>query len=456
MFISSAEDADLLWQKVLQLNDNLSIRKRYQSRFMDNHRVTIIAIAIFSLLFAGITLPIYRNYLLRVNLNEAIQILDNYSAEVLNANPNLNSWPHSNIIPSLASKKIYAIPKQIHLIWIGGKLPKKYLENLNNLTQLCKNMHPVFAVNIWTDQGSRNSNNTQFQQISGLNIKNLETELLANVRGNNSIYTETEKNSFFKWILFEYLPPANYAAISDLLRIEILRQYGGMYLDVDVAINSAIKDNPLAFAHNLEKLFSTVQVQGGLSCRKNAYITNNNIIIASNDAIVTQQLKALVQYMIITMTDQFLMKMQNCFKDVESYFIAKKSPVAIHYTELKNASGTHQDLVAKLTTNNMPAIRGLTMAGGPYKLATLAEQYLPRDPNAKLFRIWHSKHHISGAPGLAEMEKLFNCYVNDNNWLDKRSRTTQETKLILAKVKEQIKFYLENIHPKNFEDLAFF
>ncbi len=52
------------------------------------------------------------------------------------------------------------IPKKIHFIWMGGKIPSEYLENIRNMAIVCSSMDPPYEVNIWIDSGSR-SNNAQ-------------------------------------------------------------------------------------------------------------------------------------------------------------------------------------------------------------------------------------------------------------------------------------------------------
>lgn len=82
------------------------------------------------------------------------------------------------------------IPKKIHQIWLGGKVPDNYIRIMN--TWLEKN--PDYEYKLWTDD-----------DIESLNLENIE------------LYN-TNKNLGVK---------------SDILRYEILYRYGGIYIDTD-------------------------------------------------------------------------------------------------------------------------------------------------------------------------------------------------------------------------------
>lgn len=352
-------------------------------------RIEILAGILVIVILCTIAIPIYEDYAVRTNDAKISQTLNNLST------PN---WPHTQVMPG----HILHIPKQIHLIWLGGAMPQKYLDNIANLTALCNQLQPVYTVNLWTDQSSRNNNAQAISQIKQLKIRDVKTELLSQTMAANSPYTENEKQQFENWLQLEYLTPANYAAIADLLRIEILRQEGGLYLDTDVTINKTKN-----FTANLKKLFATVAEHGGFSCRKHGHITNNNLIIAAKDPIIAQRLYALVQYMLTSMSPDYLNAMQKYFGNLNNYFKAKKSHTGIQ---------ADTEFAVSLNKHNLPAIRILTMAHGAYKLAQFAEYYLPAAANSMQYSAWPARNFTNAAPGLKEMESLFNCYINDNTW----------------------------------------
>lgn len=88
------------------------------------------------------------------------------------------------------------IPKIIHQIWLGSPLPKQYYE----LIKTIKEKNPKWKYILWTDDN-----------IHSLNLINLD----------------------------KYETATNYGMKSDILRYEILSQYGGVYLDIDfIALKS--------------------------------------------------------------------------------------------------------------------------------------------------------------------------------------------------------------------------
>ena len=82
------------------------------------------------------------------------------------------------------------IPKKIHQVWLGGDLPDKY----KRLTESWIKYHPDWEYKLWTDSDAA------------------ELELI------NREAFDSMKNLGMK---------------SDLLRVEILNKFGGLYVDVD-------------------------------------------------------------------------------------------------------------------------------------------------------------------------------------------------------------------------------
>ena len=88
------------------------------------------------------------------------------------------------------NKKDIKIPKKIHQIWLGSPLPDKYAE----FAETWKAKHPTWEYKLWTDS-----------DISNLDIKR------------RKVYESAD----------------NYGAKSDIARYEILKQFGGLYVDTD-------------------------------------------------------------------------------------------------------------------------------------------------------------------------------------------------------------------------------
>lgn len=84
----------------------------------------------------------------------------------------------------------YRIPKKIHQIWLGSPFPKEYI----NWQKSWKKHHPDWEYFLWTDE----------------NVKDLKFT-------NPGVFEKT----------------TNFGAKSDILRYEILNQFGGLYIDTD-------------------------------------------------------------------------------------------------------------------------------------------------------------------------------------------------------------------------------
>jgi hypothetical protein len=84
------------------------------------------------------------------------------------------------------------IPKVLHQIWLGSKVPEKYGE----LTERLREQHPGWTYKLWTDD-------------------NIDFDLV-----NRSLFEKA----------------VNPGQKSDILRYEILRKFGGIYLDLDFIV----------------------------------------------------------------------------------------------------------------------------------------------------------------------------------------------------------------------------
>jgi mannosyltransferase OCH1-like enzyme len=97
------------------------------------------------------------------------------------------------------NKNIETIPKIIHQIWLGSKIPAKY----NRITNTWKEKNPDWEYKLWTDD-----------DVSKINLVN------------NKIYNLSN----------------NYGIKSDILRTEILYQFGGLYVDTDFECIKSFND----------------------------------------------------------------------------------------------------------------------------------------------------------------------------------------------------------------------
>jgi mannosyltransferase OCH1-like enzyme len=89
-----------------------------------------------------------------------------------------------------SSDTVEKIPRKIHQIWLGGRIPEKY----KRLTETWKKFHPDWEYRLWTDK-----------DIEEFGLK-------------NKTLFNTAKNQGQR---------------SDIFRYEILHRYGGIYVDTD-------------------------------------------------------------------------------------------------------------------------------------------------------------------------------------------------------------------------------
>ncbi len=101
------------------------------------------------------------------------------------------------------------IPKIIHHIWLGSKLP----ENLLEWFETFMHHHPDWDHILWTDQTEVQAQRfvTQFPRYKEVHISALGT------LRNQQLIDESK----------------NYGERSDIMRYEILNRYGGCYVDID-------------------------------------------------------------------------------------------------------------------------------------------------------------------------------------------------------------------------------
>lgn len=96
------------------------------------------------------------------------------------------------------------IAKLIHFIWVGSEIPAKYVDNVKRF--VLHNQPNGYSFYLWVDHDT--------PSIQGVEIKNIRTLEIQN------------QTQFDQEI--------NNGAKADILRYEIVYQYGGMYSDIDV------------------------------------------------------------------------------------------------------------------------------------------------------------------------------------------------------------------------------
>jgi len=119
-------------------------------------------------------------------------------------------------------------PQNAHYIWIGNNpLPQYAISNII----LFKAQNPHYTVNLWTTSPHKLTNaiinsgySTRFARL--INCREFPA-MSGYVK--SAIDREMCGNTYF-----------NYAAASDILRLVILQQYGGIYMDVDVMVSGPL------------------------------------------------------------------------------------------------------------------------------------------------------------------------------------------------------------------------
>ena len=149
------------------------------------------------------------------------------------------------------------IPKIIHFIWLGGELPLYLSFCINSW----KKFHPEWQFILWDDQ-----------KVASFNIKNR--------------------------ILYDCVK--NIGCKVDILRLEILQQMGGVYVDTDMfclkSIDSLIK---MEYFHSTEANGYPVVNNGVIGCVPNNHIINDMILELSNVPIDRTNLANLGNYEIL-------------------------------------------------------------------------------------------------------------------------------------------------------------
>ncbi len=122
-----------------------------------------------------------------------------------------------NVTPSTPNK----IPDVLHYIWLGGKLPKKYFENIAFFAEEMKKVGGIAL--LWTDQST----------VSDKLKKWLKENDILTIPV-NAVFSNTAMSTYYPFKTALSAIPPNYGEASDLLRYEILDLFGGYYLDCDV------------------------------------------------------------------------------------------------------------------------------------------------------------------------------------------------------------------------------
>ncbi|WP_413732825.1 TcdA/TcdB catalytic glycosyltransferase domain-containing protein [Sodalis sp. RH20] len=123
----------------------------------------------------------------------------------------------------------FVIPKIIHHIWLGDA-PFPYEAMINLVRNV--DLNPDYVIKLWVDNPKRTH--------SELMTVGLTSAIFARVE----ILRYSAPYELEAIILRECAdtPYKNYAAASDVLRLSVLRDFGGIYMDVDIALSESLGD----------------------------------------------------------------------------------------------------------------------------------------------------------------------------------------------------------------------
>lgn len=142
------------------------------------------------------------------------------------------------VTPTIKNK----IPALIHIMWLGGKLPREYEKYVASW----RHYHPDWQIIFWTDNESNFDQGMvtveSFDKLIPLLTNNLYKNIVVDVR-----------NLHFDNRIF-YDRAENYGEKSDILKWEIVYRLGGLYVDTDF---ECLK--PFDLFHSLYDFYTGIQ-----------------------------------------------------------------------------------------------------------------------------------------------------------------------------------------------------
>ncbi len=114
------------------------------------------------------------------------------------------------------------IPKIIHIMWLGGKLPREY----ESYVQSWRTFHPDWTILFWTDNQLNYDQGTKVVHA----FDDLERQLKM-IKGGERIAIDTAQLQFDNRSFYDQA--MNYGEKSDILKWEIVYRFGGVYVDID-------------------------------------------------------------------------------------------------------------------------------------------------------------------------------------------------------------------------------
>jgi mannosyltransferase OCH1-like enzyme len=145
----------------------------------------------------------------------------------------------TKLMPSITAR----IPKVIHIMWLGGKLPQEYVKYVQSWQQY----HPQWTILFWTDSKLNYDQGTQVVH----SFSDLE-QLLQKTYGGQRIVIDASTLQFDNRVFYDQA--RNYGEKSDILKWEIVYRFGGTYVDTDFECLQ-----PLDIYHHTYDFFTGIQ-----------------------------------------------------------------------------------------------------------------------------------------------------------------------------------------------------
>lgn len=141
------------------------------------------------------------------------------------------------------------IPQIAHYIWLGGTLPDYARSNIVSFQAVNQD----WQVNVWSDHPARLRNNMIDQGLSETALNRINIVNVNNALDNAPAHLRRDLSGAY--VREVSGPYRNYAAASDLLRLAVLYQQGGLYMDTDIHVS---QDSPLGSIQSRQSPASNV------------------------------------------------------------------------------------------------------------------------------------------------------------------------------------------------------
>lgn len=169
----------------------------------------------------------------RVLSTEPAQVLYNF----------LKQLYEKNRLERVSVQNDFKIPRYIHIIWLGGVLPQEYERYVKSWIDF----HPNWTIVLWVDKPASYACDAILHSFE-------EFEQYVNMENpaGKKIVVDVKQLSFDNRVF--YNQARNYGEKSDILKWQVVYQFGGVYVDVDC---ECLK--PLDELHRIYDFYTGIQ-----------------------------------------------------------------------------------------------------------------------------------------------------------------------------------------------------